>query len=306
MTVKVCPECDAEYVPSVATCAECGAELVSSDPDEMESAIAEEAAEADDRDAADLDGDEVSDEPGGDQIAYEFDEWDNASRVLLDQLLTGQGILHVWEATSLVVRADDEEAVDILVEQVETSTLPTLDPDKDQVAYELDDWPDEKRTALADSLTEAGVAFGFDEDDDLVVHAEDEERAESVLDQVDFNFSLDAGEVAAAGDDDDVEGADGDGDPEDGLVAQEVMSELFIAADRLMHAADDHDAVLSLADAAGRVKDLGVPYGFAPGVWDQIVTQSGSLHDQLEGTDSDDDEVKAAAGELRALLRQYV
>lgn len=303
MAVKVCPECDAEYVASVATCADCGAELVVSEPDEMEATVAEEAAEAEDRDAADLDGEEVDDEPGGDQIVYEFDEWDNAARVMLDQLLTGQGILHVWEATNLVVRVDDEEAVDVLVEQVETSTQPTLDPDKEQVAYELEDWPDEKRTALAESLTEAGVAFGFDEEDDLVVHADDEERAEAVLDQVDFNFSLDAGEVAAAAEKD-TEGPDDEGD--DGLAASEVMSELFLAADRLMHDADDSDAVLSLDEAARTVADLAIPYGFAPGVWDDIVTRSAALRDQLEGSDADDDEVMASAGELRALLRQYV
>lgn len=304
MTVKVCPECDAEYVMSATACADCGAGLVVSDPDEMDAEMAEEAAEADDRGAADLAGDEVDDEPVGEQIAYEFEDWDNASRVLLDQLLTGQEILHVWEATTLVVRADDEDVVDELVEQVEISNQPTLDPDKESVVYELSEWPDEKRTALSESLTEAGVPFGYDEDDDLVVHAEDEERVEAVLDQVDFNFSLDAEDVAGDGEGtEDSEESDDDGD---GLAAQDALSELFLASDRLMHDADDHEGVLSLADAARMVEELPVPYGFAPGVWADIVARATGLRDRLEGTDIDDDEVMAAAGELRTLLRQYV
>ncbi|MEJ7584127.1 MAG: hypothetical protein WKF43_08560 [Acidimicrobiales bacterium] len=189
MSVKVCPECGSEYVSAVAECADCAVELVVSDTDEMEAEIAEEAAKAADIERAELDGEETDGQPTGDQIAYEFAEWDNASRVLLDQLLTGQEIMHVWEATSLVVRAADEAAVDELVEQVEVTNQPTLDPDREQVVYDLSGWPDEKRSALTTSLTEAEIPLGFDENDDLVVHEDDEERVEALLDQVDFNFS---------------------------------------------------------------------------------------------------------------------
>jgi hypothetical protein len=209
--------------------------------------------------------------------------------------------MHVWETTSLVVRAADESVVDELVEQVEVSNLPTLDPDREQVVYELADWPDEKRTALSDSLTEAEIPFGFDESDDLVVHEEDEERVEALLDQVDFNFSLDAEDVAADG-----EAASGVDDDEDGLVAQDVMSELFLSSDRLMHDPEDHEGVLSLADAARQVETMKIPYGFAPGAWKDIVERSAGLRDMLEMADSDDDAVLAAATELRGLLRQYV
>ena len=66
-------------------------------------------------------------------------------------------------------------AVDELVDQVETSELPTLDPDKEQVVYELQDWDDAKRYALSDSLVEAGLAHAFDENYDLVVVEGDSE-----------------------------------------------------------------------------------------------------------------------------------
>src|ERR687893_254470 len=130
MPVKVCPECGAEYVLSVEVCADDGSELVTSETDEMEAEVAEEAALADEREEAELTGDDVGEQPDGEQLAYEFEEWDNQSRVLLDQLLGGESIMHVWEGATLVVRAVDEPRVDELVEQVEITNQPTLDPDK--------------------------------------------------------------------------------------------------------------------------------------------------------------------------------
>ena len=300
MPVKVCPECGAEYLLSVTVCADDGTELVVSETDEMEAEIEEEVELAEDREEAGLTGDDIGKQPEGEQIAYEFEEWDNQSRVLLDQLLEGEHILHVWEGATLVVRATDEPRVDELVEQVEVTNQPTLDPEKDQVVFELEEWPDEKRTALADSLDEAGIHFGFDENDDLVVLEEDEERVEAVLDQVDYNFSLDADDVS--GDDEDATPQDED----DGLAAQETMSELFVTADILMHDPDDSAAILRFTDAASAVRNLALPYGFAPGVWEEILTLSGNLRGILEDPDSEDDAVVEAARDLRGVLRQFV
>jgi hypothetical protein len=209
--------------------------------------------------------------------------------------------MHVWEGATLVVRAEDEERVDELVEQVEVTNQPTLDPDKEQVVFELEDWPDEKRSALSESLEEAQIPFGFDENDDLVVLEDDEERVEAVLDQVDYNFSLDAAEVSGDGGDDGETGGD-----DDGLAAQEVMSELFVAADKLMHDPDDSGAVLRFTEAAGTVAALALPYGFAPGSWEEIVTLSGELRSLLDEADSEDEAVIEAAKAVRGVLRQYV
>ncbi|MBV9950377.1 MAG: hypothetical protein JO291_00390, partial [Acidimicrobiia bacterium] len=270
-----------------AVCADDGTELVVSDADEV---------------AAGDDG--TSKQPDGDQIAYEFEEWDNQSRVLLDQLLSGESIVHVWEGATLVVRADDEERVDELVEQVEVSNQPTLDPDKEQVVFELEEWPDEKRTALTESLDEADIPFGFDENDDLVVLEDDEERVEAVLDQVDYNFSLDANEVSSDAEEGDDAAGGEDGD--DGLAAQEVMSELFVTSDILKSDPDDSGAILRFTEAAGTVAGLSLPYGFAPGSWEEIVTLTGQLRALLDDADSEDEAVVDAAKGLRGVLRQYV
>lgn len=294
MTVKVCPECEAEYVATVQECADCGATLVETD------------------------GPEVA------QLGYEFEEWDGNGRVLLDQLLTGQGIVHVWEGTTLVVRAADEEAVDTLVEQVEAAELPELDPDRAQVVYELDGWPDEQRAALVEALVDAALPHAFDEDDDLVVHEDDEERVEPILDRIDTTSAL----PSVPGDDpDDLDGDEVDldeavdeldgvvdedeageapADDDDGLAAQDAMSELFVAADRLMHDPDDHEGVLSLGDAARMVESIGLPYGFSPAVWKDITARAVALRELLEAVETDDDEVIEAATGLRTVLRQYV
>ena len=43
-------------------------------------------------------------------------------------MLASQGIVHVWEAGTLVIRAGDETTVDELIDHVEMSEQPSLDP----------------------------------------------------------------------------------------------------------------------------------------------------------------------------------
>jgi hypothetical protein len=73
-----------------------------------------------------------------------------------------------------------------------------------------------------------------------------------------------------------------------------------------MHDPDDSAAVLRLTDAAVAVEALDLPYGFAPGVWTDIVERSAGLRGLLEDPESDDDAVIDAARDLRGVLRQYV
>ena len=302
MSVKVCPQCGAEYLASVTECADDGSELLVSDAPEMEAEVAEEAAEAEDRDQAGLDSDELGDEPSGEQVAYELEDWSAASRVHLDHLLTGESVAHAWEAGTLVVRAEDEERVDRLVEQVEVTEQPDLDPDKEQVLYELDGWPEAKRDALAETLVEAVVPFGFDEAGNLVVHEEDEEKIEPIIDQVDYNFSLDGDAIAS---EIDTDGDDGD-DEVDGLAVQDTLSDLFIAADRLMHDAKDREGILGMVRAAEVVAGTRIPYGFAPGVWGDIKARSAGLREIIEDTDGEDEAIQESARDLREVLRQFV
>jgi hypothetical protein len=267
------------------------------DEDEIE-LEADLDADQDDEDAAD---DEEADErvgEGADQVAYDNDDWDSGTHAMLSSLLRSEGIAFVWEAGTLVVNAADEARVDVLVEQVEISTLPPLDPTAPKVVYEIDGWTDEQRGALAEQLLVAGIAHRWDDDENLVILEDDEGAVDPLVDMVD--------DGALEGDDEDDE--DEDGGEVDGLAAQEAMSDLFVAADRLTHDPDDGNAVRTLTAAAERVEGLPVPYGFTPSDWKIIVTRSAALREMVEQEedDADEDAVVEAATTLRTLLRSYV
>jgi hypothetical protein len=238
--------------------------------------------------------DEESDD-AVDQLAYENGEWDQSDRELLSQLLRAEDVPYAWEATTLVVDATDEEIVDRLIEQVEASSQPVLDPDAPKVVYELGGWDEARRADLAEALSAAGVAHGWDEEDDLVVLEEDEETVDPIVERLDDDADGDGAASSAADD-----GAD------DGLAAQDAMSELFVAADRLMHDPDDHEAVLRLVDATRLTESLALPYGFTAADWDPLVGAARELRDLLEAEDADEDAVIASATDLRGHLRRYV
>src|SRR5206468_521597 len=92
----------------------------------------------------------------------------------------------------------------------------------------------------------------------------------------------------------------------DGLDPQDVLSELFVSADRLMHDPLDHEGVLSLVDAARMAESLPLPYGFAPAVWNDLVAQARDLRASLEVDDVDDEKIIDQATSLRTALRNYV
>ncbi|CAN5800655.1 hypothetical protein BH24ACT3_BH24ACT3_08970 [soil metagenome] len=271
MTTRWCPRCRAEYVAGVAVCADCDVELVDEAPSTGGS------VEAD-----------------GDQLGYELGEWSTEARVLLERLLVGKGVLHTWETATLVVRADDEAHVDSLLAQVEATEDPVLDPDEPQLVYEMEGLAEAQRAQIADALTTEGVAHGWDDVDDLVVYERDEQRVEEILDDVEYPDALPPDE------------GDGDDDGGDGLVAQYTLSKLFLAGDRLMRDARDHQGVLALVAAADTVESLAVPYGFAPGVWTDLVALAVALRSALEDPDTVDEDLSEQATALRAALRQYV
>jgi hypothetical protein len=280
MASRWCPECGAEYVEGVRECADCLVPLVDQRP---------------------LSVDEVG-EPEEEQLAYELEHYDPDARVLLDGLLTNAGVVHAWQGATLVIRSADEAAVDELVDQLDTPVeQPALDPEADQVVYEVADWSPEQREQLEIALQQEDVAYEWDETGDLVVLEADEDRVEAMLDAIEFPDALPALDTG-----EDIDG-DGIGDTgQDDIVVQDRLSDVFVAADRLMHDAEDHEGVLSLVDAARQVEQLAVPYGFSPATWADIVEQAQALRLMLEGSEDDDETIMERARTLRNVLRQYV
>jgi len=272
---KWCLDCGSEWVDQLDECPDCDAPLVSDNPFVSLPAPSEDHA----------------------HIEYELDEWSVESRVMLDQLLGGAKIPHVWEGARLVVPEDVEDATDEFVEQVELATLPTLDPDADLAGFTLDEWEDEKVEALTAQLDEAGIAWEIDADGDLVVAEADADAVEAMLDAVDHPDALPVdgeGDLAVTDD----EKVDIDPDV--------VLGGLFVACDRLVHDAKDHQGVLAVAEQAATLEMARLPYGFPVGVWKQVREEAATLLGLLESETSTDDEVGEQAEALRAVLRPYI
>jgi hypothetical protein len=287
MATKFCMQCAGEFIDTVTICPDCDIELVGERPaDHLEAA----------GDGSDADG----------QVQYELHEWAVESRVMLEQLLGSAGIRHAWSGTDLLVAAAVEARVDSLIDQVEVTTLPTLDPELPKLAYDIDDWSDEQQTVLMHALDEVAIAYEFDIDGALVVLEENEERVEAILDEIEFPDALPVDDGDATTDGDEGDGGDAGSDSVDGLEAADVMSDLFVAADRLRKNARDAEGVLTLverADVAGRLR---LPYGFSRAVWNDIVGQATTVKDLLESDEADDADIEEHAKVLRDTLRQYV
>jgi hypothetical protein len=129
-------------------------------------------------------------------------------------------------------------------------------------------------------------------DGNLVVLASDEAAVEELLDTIEFPDALEAD--------------DGGEERPPGRDASEVLSDLFVASDRLRHHARDHEGVLGLVATASEVEQLSLPYGFEPDVWHSIVERTATLRSALEGDDVSDEDIEAQADELRSRLREFV
>jgi hypothetical protein len=162
----------------------------------------------------------------------------------------------------------------------------------DEVVWELGEWDAGQRLLLEGALVDAGIPHAW-EVGDLVTRAVYEAEVEALLDELDTPAVDDLDELE--------ETTTEDGGEE----AQEAMSDLFVAADRLMHDPGDVEVVDDLLAAAGSVDTLLPPFGVAPGAWDQVRALAAAVRDDLDA-DADDDVVVRDAQALRDVLRRYV
>src|SRR5262245_48776445 len=110
----------------------------------------------------------------GDEVVYDLDRWSDMERQAATDRLREATIPHLWEGTTLHVAAEDEAAVDNILDIVEGAAAPPLDPGRDQVAYDLVDWDDDQVDELLAELRSAGLPHAWD-GEELYVHADDEE-----------------------------------------------------------------------------------------------------------------------------------
>lgn len=221
-------------------------------------------------------------------LEYDLHEWALEKRVMLQQLLTAEQVVHTWQGTTLHVHHSLEEAVDELINEVEEVAEGRVDLGSEVTAYEMQELSDDMQNRLLENLAAAGVPYEIDEDGDLVVRVEDEERTEAVIIEL----------QARAGEADLVE--------MDGLELNELLSALFVACDRLRRNPRDADGVLEGLDSARQVAQVRTPFGFSAVDWRAARAAAERLVEMLEGDETPDEDLRELTQGLRDVLHRLI
>jgi len=84
------------------------------------------------------------------------------------------------------------------------------------------------------------------------------------------------------------------------------MSELFVAADQLIHDPADKDGTASMVRGARAAAGASAPYGLETAWWDGVVARAGALADLVESPSADGEQVVDLATALRDEIRPYI
>ena len=258
-------------------------------------------------DPVDQDSDQdPEDGEAGEWLAYELHEWSLESRVMLQQLLTVDKVVHSWQGTTLMVHESLEEKVDSLVDEVEETERAKeaisrpIGPEDSLTAFELAEWSEALRAELVERLVQARVPHILDTEGDadqetepgevcdLLVREADEDRVELVIDDL-----LAREEEAQF-------------EELDGLEVNELLSALFVACDRLRRDPGDLDGMRGVVTNARRIAGVRTPFGFSAPSWRTLRNSVGELLDLLESEDTDRDDLREQAHRMSDTLRTLV
>ncbi len=234
--------------------------------------------------------------PEQEQVVYELAGWSFDMQAEAAEVLAESQIPHAWDGTDLVVHVDWEQMVDELLDAVERGATGTVDTSDDELVYELDEWPADDRETLRAKLAESGLEHRWEGETTLVVAPGDEEMVEALLDGVEFPDALPVAEVE-------------EDDPATVAAEEtsfEVLSSLFLAADRLKGNPLDAEGIADLTDALDDADPDVPPFGIVPGLWRDAVDRGNRLADTLADDEDRSPEVAEQAAALQAILRPFV
>ncbi len=273
-------------VGSGETCNHCGVD--DNDPDEF-------PGSTDTSQTPDIPGSTGAGANG--EVEYDCSPWAQETRQVLRSLLVDNEVPHAWEGTVLVVPAALEEAVDEMVEGARSTARSSLGTVRATVAYQVSLWSAGSQNSLIDELVEARIPHEWDSDGDLMVHEEDCEAVEVLID--------------ALGDPD-------GGDELDGIALHDRLNEVFVFVDRLCRDSADKRARKGLRRAYVAVENAAVPFGVGPDTWLGLHREADALLRAINGEPDDEDPsgegldegepvgVQGHAERLRDLLRRFV
>ena len=276
-----------------------------------------------------LSSDPTDEDPGDDEagewLAYELHEWSLESRVMLQQLLTVDKVVHSWQGTTLMVHESLEETVDSLVDEVEETerakeaTSRPIGPEDDLTAFELAEWPEALRAELVERLVQARVPHILDTEGDAEAGSDEGDGAEGGADEGGSDQDSEPGEVCdllvREVDEERVElliddllarEEEAQFEELDGLEVNELLSNLFVACDRLRRDPGDLDGVRGVTAHARRLAGVRTPFGFSAPSWRNLRTAASELLDLVEGTDTDRDDLRELAHRMSDTLRTLV
>jgi hypothetical protein len=197
----------------------------------------------------------------------------------------------------------------------EPPAAPAEDEGTEVVVYELADWSEDQRGELEQRLEGEAVAHQWELAEgatvdpafegghpwvlatDLVVGEQDEEVVDRLLDEIDHPDELTAVESDGT--------TDGESAADDDEARYNVMSHLYVAADRLKDDPGDLALAGELFDSADAARSIDVPFGIDGDVWNKVLELAAAVTVALE-EEADDDVVAARAKELRDLLFTFV
>jgi hypothetical protein len=227
---------------------------------------------------------------GDDELVIDLADWSEVARTAAAERLTESGVPHWWVGTALHGASADAAAIDEVLDEVDAEPDP-LDPDEDQVAYDMSEWDDDRLATLGVRLEDAGIPFSWDGDsEELFVYARDEDRVDELVDAVEHPDELPAD----------------DGEPEPDEVDAAVLGDMFVAADRLQHDPKDHEQAAKVLLASEKVTEGSAPYGLDAKDWRHLCERVENLAQALDQDDLDEEAVVVAAKDLRTSLRPYV
>jgi hypothetical protein len=166
-----------------------------------------------------------------------------------------------------------------------------LAPADDELEYQMDDWPVVDRVVFTEALVGNGIPYRWEPGLSLIVPPATEEQVDNLLE----NFDT----LVAAAEAEDTDEGDG------GEEAYQVMSDLFLIADRLQHAPYDTRVTSEFRKFGPVVENTLPPFGVERPVWRRVQSMTGAIVALIEA-DAEGEEITAEAAALRHLLRDYI
>jgi hypothetical protein len=237
------------------------------------------------------------DDRGPDLVEVDLTGWGSEGRKALDERFHLLEAPHAWseDGERLFVPDDAVLWIQRVMEQVQDERNVEMDPDAEQIGYDLDGWDAVNVGLLEGRLDDEQIPYAID-GHELVVLERDEERVDEVIDAI---LEPDAAPDPASDDE----------RPAGGEARTGLLGDLFVAADRLTHDPEDHEGLAGMRSGAEEAAASGPPYGIDAAWWRDLgdrLDAFGRILDSSMSIGQRDNAVRQSATELRDLLRPLV